>query len=289
MRRVALTMLNSMGGDLPRSLDRHVELGFSLCDLKDRLFGKALEDLDDRELDELGQLLRARNLKVHCLSTSLGHVDLALGKAAWVSANDGILDRVLAAASLLDPTVIRVIAATDTTRRQGGSGNVRQEFERHPWLPAAYDAIISRINLAGFSAVVENEARDCIVTSPADVLDFFTALSPGLRVRYTWDVQNMWEMGTAPSLEVLRALLPRLGMLHLKGGRAGPEGKLRTASSLAAATWPVMDIVRAAIEESDIEVICLNPSHGERASGYDTFAVAREDAHFLRINDPRIA
>jgi sugar phosphate isomerase/epimerase len=289
MRRVALTMLNSMGGELPQSLDRHAELGFSLCDLKDRLFGKALEELEDREVEELGRLLGARNLKVHCLSTSLGHVDLALGEAAWIAANESILGRVLAAARVLVPAVIRVIAATDTSRRQGGPANLRQEIERHPWFPAAYDAIVGRINAAGFDAVIENEARDCIVTSPIDVLDLFAALKSELRVRYTWDVQNMWEMGTAPSVAVLRALLPCLGMLHLKGGIAAPDGSLRTASSLADATWPVMDIVRAAIEATDIEVICLNQSHGDRAPGYDTFAVARDDALFLRINDPRIA
>jgi hypothetical protein len=77
-------------------------------------------------------------------------------------------------------------------------------------------------------------------------------------------------------------------MLHLKGGQAGPDGNLEFASSLADATWPVIDIVRAAIGEGGIKVVCLNPSHGKRAAGYDTFAIARDDAHFLRINDPRI-
>jgi len=289
MRRVSLTMLNSMAGDLPQSLDRHVELGFAVCDLKDRLFGKPLEALDTDEIDELASQLAARDLRVHCLSTSLGHHDLALGEASWVATGDRVLARVLAAARILEPSVIRVIAATDTSQPQGGAGNMERALERHPWVPAAYDAIIARINGAGFGAVIENEARDCIITSPGDVLALFAALQPGQRVGFTWDVQNMWEMGTVPSPEALCAILPCLTMLHVKGGRAGADGALRQASSLADATWPVAEIVRAAISLSEIDVICLNASHGDRAAGYDVFPVACEDAQFLRACDPRIA
>ena len=168
------------------------------------------------------------------------------------------------------------------------SGQHAGGLARHPWLPDAYNRIISRINAAGFGAVIENEVHDCIITSPDDVLTLFGALEPELNVQFTWDVQNMWQMGTPPTVGVLRALLPWLGMLHLKGGRAGADGTLQYASGLADATWPVMEIVQTALNESDIDVICLNPSHGSSDPGYDTFSIACDDARFLRACDDRI-
>jgi sugar phosphate isomerase/epimerase len=289
MSTIRLTMLNSMAGDMPGALDRHVEERLEICDLKDRIYGKRLEELSDDEVAELDREITARGLKTYCLSTSLGDHDLALGEAAWIDVNHRILERVLAAAKVLKPSVVRVIAAKDTSRPQGGAGNMEMVLASYPWAPAAYDTIVARINEAGFDAVLENEAHDCIVTSPEDVLTLFAALGPKHRLKYTWDVQNMWQMGTPPSLTVLRTLLPHLGMLHLKGGRAGPDGALLDAASLADASWPVADIVRAAVDSGTIDVLCINPSHGRRSEQFDGWAVARDDLRFLRAADPRIA
>ncbi|MER8887134.1 hypothetical protein [Mesorhizobium sp. M0816] len=277
------------GSDLAVALDRHVQEGLGICDLKDGIFGKRLEDLSHDQLRSLADEITARGLNTHCLSTSLGDHDLALGRECWRQVNSEILDHVLSAAEILKPALIRVIAAKDTSRPQGGAQNMNRVLAQHPWVPAAYDEIIGHINAAGFDVVVENEAHDCIITSPEDVRDLFATLKPGHRVSYTWDVQNMWQMGTLPSREVLDKLLPLLGMLHLKGGRAGSDGTLKDASSLADASWPVADIVRAAIESGRVEVICINPSHGTRAAGFDDWAVARDDLRFIRAADQRVA
>jgi len=283
-------MLNSMAGsDLAVALDRHVQEGLEICDLKDGIFGRRLEDLSHDQLRSLADEISARSLKTYCVSTSLGDKDLALGQERWRQVNSEVLDRVLSAAEILKPALIRVIAAKDTSRPQGGEGNMKRVLVQYSWVAAAYDEIIGRINTEGYDVVLENEAHDCIITSPEDVRDLFAALNPDYRVRYTWDVQNMWQMSTPPSLEVLDKLLPLLGMLHLKGGRAGSDGTLKDASSLADASWPVADIVRAAIESGRIEVICINPSHGTEAAGFDGWAVARDDLRFLRAADQRVA
>lgn len=290
MRRIRLTMLNSMASsDLAVALDRHVQEGLEICDLKDGIFGKRLEELSHEQLRSLADEITGRGLKTYCLSTSLGDHDLAMGRVRWRQVNSDILDRVLSAAEILKPAVIRVIAAKDTSRPQGGEGNIKWLLARYPWVVAAYDDIIGRINTVGYDVVLENEAHDCIITSPEDVCDLFATLKPDNRVRFTWDVQNMWQMGTPPSREVLGKLLPLLGMLHLKGGRAGSDGTLKQSSSLADASWPVVDIVRAAIESGRIEVICINPSHGNKPAGFDRWAVARDDLRFIRAADQRVA
>lgn len=290
MSRLRLTMLNSMAGsELDAALDRHVQEGLEICDLKDGIFGKRLEELSHEQVRSLADEIATRGLKTYCLSTSLGDHDLAAGRERWRQVNSDILDRVLSAAEILKPALIRVIVAKDTSRPQGGEDNMKRVLAQHSWVAAVYDEIIGRINGEGYDVVLENEAHDCIITSPEDVRDLFAALKPGHRVRYTWDVQNMWQMGTPPSREVLDKLLPLLGMLHVKGGRASSDGTLKDASSLADASWPVADIVRAAIASGRIEVICINPSHGARAAGFDRWAVARDDLRFIRAADQRVA
>lgn len=90
----------------------------------------------------------------------------------------------------------------------------------------------------------------------------FRNLNRGDRARFTYDVQNLWEMGTAPTLAVYHALQPVIGYLHVKGGRAGPDGGFAWRSPLRTASWPVAQIVRAAIADGVSPCICLNPSHG---------------------------
>jgi hypothetical protein len=127
--------------------------------------------------------------------------------------------------------------------------------------------------------------------SPRDVRAFFAELGPEAGVSYTWDVQNMWQAGTFPSLAVYAAVRPYLNYLHLKGGLAeGPERRLAFSAPLEEASWPVLEIVRQAIADRASPVICLNPSHGERrpraAAGPSD---VERDIAFLRRNFQEIA
>jgi hypothetical protein len=122
------------------------------------------------------------------------------------------------------------------------------------------------------------------------VAGFFAELGPDPGLSYTWDVQNMWQCGTFPSLEVYAAVKPYLNYLHLKGGLAeGPERKLRWAAPLEQASWPVLAIVRRAIADRASPVICLNPSHGERRPGAAGPSDVERDIAFLRRNFEEIA
>ena len=78
-------------------------------------------------------------------------------------------------------------------------------------------------------------------------------------------------------------------MVHLKGGQSDrPGGAPKWSSSLADASWPVLDVVRAVVADGVSPVICLNPSHGERKPGYDYTDVVARDVDFLRRNIPEI-
>ena len=65
-------------------------------------------------------------------------------------------------------------------------------------------------------------------------------------VSFTWDVQNLWQMGQFPSLAIYRAMRPLIRYFHVKGGICTePGGKLAYGSSLEDASWPVEAVTRS--------------------------------------------
>src|SRR5207237_198766 len=74
----------------------------------------------------------------------------------------------------------------------------------------------------------------------------------GLRHKFsfTWDVANLWQMGTFPTLEVYAQIKHLIGYVHVKGGLKGDrESAFGWASSLEDASWPVAEIVKAVISD----------------------------------------
>ena len=285
-----LTMLNSMAGpDFPVALDRHVALGLRLVDLKDGLWGQKVEDLNDEQSVRAAALIAERNLEAHCLSTALGWADANLGEKAWRAGQEQLLRRVLHIASILRPRYVRVLAVRIGTAEKPAGWSYDETVAAHPWLLTAYADLVRRINAAGFAACIENESRHCALARPEDVVAFFTALRPLVKdgvCDYIWDVQNMWQMGTFPTLAGLQILRPYLRLLHLKGGRADAHGVLTEASALRTASWPVLQILEEVRRAGAVGVICLNPSHGKRQPDYDIWRVAQDDIAFLRESLP---
>ena len=285
-----LTMLNSMAGpDLPVALDRHVALRLRLVDLKDGLWGEKVEDLNDEQCVRAAALIAERNLEVHCLSTALGWADANLGEKAWRAGQEQLLQRVLQVAAILRPRYVRVLAVRICTAEKPAPWSYGQTVTVHPWLPVAYADLVRRINAAGFAACMENEAKHCALATAEDVIAFFAALRPLVRggvCDYIWDVQNMWQMGTFPSVGGYQALRPYLRLLHLKGGRADARGVLTEASGLRTASWPVLPILEEVRRAGAVSVICLNPSHGRRPPDYDIWRVVQDDIAFLRESLP---
>ena len=148
-----------------------------------------------------------------------------------------------------------------------------------------YRNFVDRIAASGRRVLIENETGNVIFNSPEGILRFFERLERPGKVHYTWDVQNLWQTGTFPTLEVYRQLQPIIGCLHLKGGRTDGDGrKLVHASSLEDASWPVVEIVRAAVADGVAPFLCLNPSHGEKPPGFKLWEITQRDVAFLRKN-----
>jgi sugar phosphate isomerase/epimerase len=112
---------------------------------------------------------------------------------------------------------------------------------------------------------------------------FFERLDRARRVVFTWDVQNFWQMGTFPSLDVYRRLKEKIGYYHVKGGRAEPGRRsLVWRSTLQDASWPVLEITRAVCDDGVSPVICLNPSHGKPNEQFPMEKATEIDLAFLR-------
>ena len=282
MTDVSITMLNSMADrDFETALDRHVEWGLRHLDVKDSVFGKGVADLSDAEAGRAAELIDARGLSLYCMSTQLFHGDVEVGEAAFREAHLEPLERTIAVARILRPSLFRLLSAR-TVRREQVTDSIAYLRAEHPWVIACYREAVQRLAAAGLRVTIENECHANIFANPEEVTGFFAELDCGDAVNLTWDVQNMWQMGTFPTLEVYGRLRPLLAYYHLKGGRTEPgSDALRWKSSLADASWPVREITRQVVADGVSPVICLNGSHGARKPGYSHDGVLERDLAFV--------
>ena len=287
---VSLTLLNGMAGfEFERALDQHLAWGIRLLDLKDCIFGKSIQDLTDEEVVLAHTMVSERRLQVATLSTTLFHPDVERGEAFFAETQLAHVARVVDLARVLRPRCIRLLAA-QTQRRKELTGSTEYLQAQHPWLIPMYGAAVDRIHAAGFLTVIENEVDRCIWSRPPEIVGFFEALGRAKKVGFMWDIQNLWEMGTFPSLPLYQALRPLIAQIHVKGGMAEfPGGRLKWRSTLADASWPVLDILRAVVRDGVSPVICLNPSHGAPQPGYDYANEVQRDIEFMRGSIPEIA
>ena len=274
-------MLNGMAGtDLERSLDLQGSWGIRDLDLKDRIFGRSVEDLGDDEARRARESIDRRGMTVYCLSTCLFHEDVAVGENRFRSEHLGRIPRVLEVARILEPRFIRLLPAKlgDRDRIPDSIGWVRRSS---PWLFDLYREAITRVSDAGFETTIENEVRGCLFGSPAEIVAFFAEIADR-RVSFTWDVQNLWQCGTFPSLDVYRELKSLIAYVHVKGGIAHPRtGALDRLSTLEEASWPVKDILAEVVRDGVSPVVCLNPPHGKRPDDFDGAAITARDVAYL--------
>src|SRR4029078_5822862 len=92
-----------------------------------------------------------------------------------------------------------------------------------PLLLGQYQEAVDRISEAGYQTTIENETGKCIFSKPSEVNDFFALLDRKGQACFTWDVQNMWEFGTFPSLDVYEQFKEHIGYYHVKGGQVQGE------------------------------------------------------------------
>ncbi len=280
--KVKLTLLNSMAGrDFEEALDQHLEWGLKVLDLKDAIYGKTVDDLTPQEAEQAAQAITARNLRVVTLSTGIFYGDVEQGEAAFRAQFADKLARILDTAPILQPQYVRLLSAK-SSQRDTFDNCAAYLLDRHPWVFPLYREAITALNDAGFQVVIENEVHSVIFANPQEIVDFFETLDCGDRVGLTWDIANLWEEGTFPSLEVYAQLKPLIRMVHLKGGRSSDDPQ-RLASTLEEASWPVSDIVGAVLRDGVSPVICINPSHGARNPAYNhRIEDYEQDIRYLR-------
>lgn len=289
MAGAGLTVLNSMAGrNFEKALEQHLIWGLSALDLKDSVLDKRVTDLRGFELEQAAAMIQDRDLTVYCLSTNLFDDEVENGKEAFAERHLKPVERVIRIAEVLDPNLVRLIAPRSTRRTDVPDG-VAYLQKKCDWVIPQYVEAIEQIYEAGFRVTIENEARGSLLANAEEVLGFFDALGFSGEVCFTWDVQNMWQMGTYPTVEVYEQLKAVIGYVHLKGGQSEPNSTaLRWKSSLADASWPLVEIASRVVADGVSPVICLNPSHGEEKPGYDYRNIVQRDIEFIRQEIPDI-
>lgn len=269
--KVRLTLLNSMAGrDFEQALDQHIEWGLHTLDLKNQIYGKSIDELLPQEAQQAVQAISERNLDVTTLSTGIFYGDIEQGEEAFRAQFSGALDRILNVVSIFKPRNVRLLSAK-SSKRESFSNSVDHIQEHHPWVISVYREAIQRLHDAGFYVVIENEVHSTIFTHPQEIVDFFEVLDCAGKVGLTWDISNLWEEGTFPTMAVYQQLKPLISLIHLKGSKDVEQDgvKKRFASSLEDASWNVLEIVEVAIHDEVSPVICLNPAHGIKSEAYN--------------------
>lgn len=276
-----LTMLSSMADqNFQQALRLHVEWDIAWLDLRDAIYGKRLVHLTREEAEQAKEAIEAASLPVHCFSTAIFLEDIDHGEAA-MRTQLAQLDAILPLAQLLQPKLIRVLAA-GLGAREDGASSVETIADRYPWVIRLYREAVDRITDAGFIPTIENEAKGCFLRDPQEFHDFFDLLDRR-QAALTWDVQNHWANGVFPSVDVYETLKPLIRYVHAKGGRGGPSRQLEYNVALDEADWPVLEIIQKVVDDEISPVICLNPpQHGRDLPGYDYASVPKRDLDFLR-------
>ncbi len=280
MKKADITLLNAMADkDFETSLARQREWGVDLLDLKDSIYGKALLDLSDAEAEKAADTIRRNGQSVYCFSSTLFFNDIEAGEESFLK-DLSSLDRILELARIMKPKVVRLLAAKTSKRQQ--HIDVMPHIEKNaPWLISAYQKAIDKIAAAGFPSTIENEANGCILSRPEEIRGFFKALDRKGKVSLTLDIQNLWQMGTYPSLEVYEMLSDLTSYFHLKGSRSLVEGgPTHFGCALEDSSWRLLEMTRMAVESG--AVVCLNPVKGERIDGYDYSDITHRDLVFLQ-------
>lgn len=287
--QVKMAMLNSMAAqDFVESLDKQQRWGITELDLKDRIFEKSVIELTDAEASRAKEEISRRGMSVYCMSTQLFHDDMEKGESHFREHHLAKIGETLRIARILKPAVIRLLSARSGVR-QTFSSSLEHIARHHPWLPPLYREAVDSLQDAGFAVTIENECRDDMFSSPEEIIGFFQLLDRQGKVSFTYDVQNLWQMGTYPSLDVYRALSGLIGYFHLKGGQSlEPGGELVWKSALEDAAWPVLEMTRQVVRDGISPVICLNPSHGQRKEDYDYDGIVERDLDFIRKHIPEV-
>ncbi|TDF95945.1 sugar phosphate isomerase/epimerase family protein [Paenibacillus piri] len=278
-----LTMLNSMASrDFAAALDRLAGWGIRALDLKDSIFGKTVFDLTRIEAEQAIAMAERRGQYVYCMSTAIFQDDIEQGEASFRTAHQRLIERASTVAAVLKPKLLRVLSAK-SSKRHSITDSIRYMESHHPWVFEAYRSVIDRFREEGVMVTIENDPQSNILGSVDEITGFFERLDRPDHTHFTFDVQNLWQMGVFPTMDVYAQLRPLIGYLHVKGGLKHPvTGELQWKSSLEDASWPVAAMCKQAAADGVSPVICLNPPHGAARPGCDYNGMEQRDLAYLK-------
>ncbi len=280
---VGITILNDMAGpELPAALDRHLAWDMRVVDLKQPVPGVGIHQLSLEQAEAAAAEIAARGMSVHCLSTVLFDDVVEIGRDEFESRHLAPVERVVEVAKVLEPRLVRLIAA-GTSERASQPDAVSYVRRAHPWLFDAYRDAIDQLSAAGLRTTIENESGPCMLASAAEVEELFAEVDRPGSVSFTWDAVNMWRAGTYPTVEVYERLRPFIAYYHVKGGRSDPGSQeLRWKSTLAETSWPIREITARVVEDGVSPVICINPPKGKKVDGAAAVDQVELDVAFMR-------
>jgi len=269
--KAQLTVLNAMAShDFDQALAVIREWGLEWVDLWGFIYGEPVDTLSFAASERVAARLDELGLRAYCLSSRIFDDSVEQDEQEFRDKHLATLRKSLAAASVLRPRYVRLIAGR-VTGAAAAENCVSVLKDRYPWIRDVYREAVEEILEAGFTPTVENEHLDCFLSTPEEFHDFFEWLSAPSEFLFTWDIVNAWKMGTYPTVEVYEALRPLLGYVHVKGGQAAADdpAKLKWKVGLDEASWPVREVIQAVVDDGVSPVICLNPAHGEWKTDYD--------------------
>lgn len=201
---------DELGLDVAEALPVIRSWGLNYCDLRSRVFGKAIEQLDGEELRKLKQLLRQNGLKIGCLQTSLAKVHLPDPERRDAEADK--LEGIIRAAEALDCRLVRSFFYWQPGRDSELLGRLNERPDEQQKVLEAFMPLAGRAREAGLTLAFEN----CGVTH-----DEVLAIYPAFNVPQwglAWDVHNTWDCDERRQDEgsFIRRLAGHARLVHVK-------------------------------------------------------------------------
>lgn len=208
---------DELGIDLQESAGTLADWGLRFVDLRNRVFGKPAERLDDGEIKQLKQLLDDHGLKVACLETSLAKVHLPDDQRRKEEQEK--LENIIRVADALDCHLMRGFFFWQP--KHGGYEDLIGELAvRSDELQKVMDAsgpLFERAREAGMKVGFEN----CGVTVD-EVYAVLNEINDPDHFGLAWDPANEYAVGQQPSDEQITERINRSHIMHVKAIGAVP-------------------------------------------------------------------
>ncbi len=224
---------DEVSDDIAESLRLGREAGAQAVELRSRLFGKRVDQLDSDELAHLSELLTRNSLGTACIASSFGKCDLN-SEEEWAEHQDILRGSVRAAQALGTP-VVRVFPFWTPGRqdlpRPGLSLYLDRIVDRYQWA-------VTEAEREGVFLCFETEAATHSGTC-AEVSEIIEALGGSKALAVAWDANNAWLAGCEEPLTRCYPLIRgRVRHLHVKPNQDG------NISSVAGSSVSYADVLR---------------------------------------------